>query len=64
MPIETISPELKNIVNPDQDIEELGSGYQVAEGPLWWKEDGCLLFNEVRGDRRRQWSPSGGITLL
>ena len=40
MPIETISPELKNIVNPDQDIEELGSGYQVAEGPLWWKEDG------------------------
>ena len=64
MPIETISPALKNIVNPDQDIEELGSGYQVAEGPLWWKEDGCLLFNEVRGDRRRQWSPSGGITLL
>ena len=64
MPIETISPELKNIVTPDQDIEELGSGYQVAEGPLWWKEDGYLLFNEVRGDRRRQWSPNGGITLL
>ena len=64
MPIEIVSPKLERIVSRDQEIEELGNGYLVAEGPLWWREEGYLLFNEVRGSRRRKWSPSGGVTLL
>ena len=50
MPIETVSPEFDRIVSRDQDVEELGNGYLIAEGPLWWKEEGYLLFNEVRGN--------------
>ena len=64
MPIEIVSPELERIVSGNQEIEELGNGYTVAEGPLWWREEGYLLFNEVRGNRRRKWSPSHGVTLL
>ena len=64
MPIEMVSSELERIVSPDQEIEKIGNGYLVAEGPLWWKEDGHLLFNEVRGNRRRKWSPGDGVTLL
>ena len=64
MPIEMVSPELEHIVSGSQEIEELGNGYTVAEGPLWWREEGYLLFNEVRGNRRRKWSPRHGVTLL
>ena len=64
MPIEIVSPELEHIVSGNQEIEELGNGYTVAEGPLWWREEGYLLFNEVRGNRRRKWSPRHGVTLL
>ena len=64
MPIEMVSPELERIVSKDQDIEELGNGYLIAEGPLWWREEGHLLFNEVRGNRRRKWSPGAGVTLV
>lgn len=64
MPIEMLSPELERIVSMDQELEELGNGYLVAEGPLWWKEEGYLLFNEVRGNRRRKWSLGAGISLL
>jgi gluconolactonase len=64
MPIEQISPQLAHIVDRDQDLEELGRGYQVAEGPLWWQEEGYLLFSEVRGNRRSKWSPGEGVTLL
>ena len=64
MPIEIVSPELEHIVSGNQEIEELGNGYTVAEGPLWWREEGYLLFNEVRGNRRRKWAPSHGVTLL
>ena len=45
MSIETVSPEFDRIVSRDQDVEELGNGYLIAEGPLWWKEEGYLLFN-------------------
>ena len=64
MPIDIVSPELEHIVSGNQEIEELGNGYTVAEGPLWWREEGYLLFNEVRGNRRRKWSPRDGVTLL
>ena len=64
MPIEIVSLELEHIVSGNQEIEELGNGYTVAEGPLWWREEGYLLFNEVRGNRRRKWSPRHGVTLL
>jgi len=64
VPIEIVSPGLEHIVSGNQEIEELGNGYTVAEGPLWWREEGYLLFNEVRGNRRRKWSPRHGVTLL
>lgn len=64
MSIQQLSPALAHIVSPDQEIEELGSGFQVAEGPLWLQEEGYLLFNEVRGNRRRKWSPTEGVSLL
>ena len=35
VPIEMASPEFDRIVSRDQDVEELGNGYLVAEGPLW-----------------------------
>ena len=64
MPIERLSPELDRLVSTDQELEELGNGYEVAEGPLWWHEAGHLIFSEVRGNKRRQWTPGSGITLL
>ena len=64
MPIEQMSAELERIVALDQDAEVLGTGYAVGEGPLWWSEDQCLLFSEVRGDRRWKWSAGEGVSLV
>ena len=64
MPIERLSSELDRLVSADQELEELGNGYEVAEGPLWWHEAGHLVFSEVRGNKRRQWTPGSGTTLL
>ena len=64
MPIEQVSPELERIVSLDQEVEVLGTGYIVGEGPLWWQEDQSLLFSEVRGNRRWKWSASEGMSLV
>ena len=64
MPIMQVLPELERIVSLNQEVEVLGTGYVGGEGPLWWKEGQYLLFSEVRGNRRRKWSPGEGVTLV
>ena len=62
MPIEQLAPELEHIVSLDQELEELGSGYNLADGPVWWKEGGYLLFSNVINNRRMKWAPGEGVT--
>ena len=64
MPIEQLVPELERIVALDQEAEELGTGYDLAEGPLWWKEGGYLLFSDVLHNRRMKWAPGEGVTVF
>ena len=46
--IEQLAPELDKIVAVNEPIKELAAGFGgplgPAEGPLWWKEGGYLLF--------------------
>ena len=63
MPIEQLSPELDRIVSQNQEIEELGRGYDVAEGPLWHKSGGYLLFSDIRHNLRLKWTSQEGMTV-
>ena len=68
MPIEKNSPELDRIVSMDRAIEELADGFGgdmgPAEGPLWWKEGGYLLFSDIHNNRRMKWTPEEGVSLF
>ncbi len=68
MPIELIDPGLERIVSKDRDVEELGSGFGSsagpAEGPLWWKEGGYLLFSDIGQNRRIKYTPREGVTVF
>lgn len=61
MPIEKMDRGLERIVPLDQKIEELGNGYGgdggPAEGPVWWKDGGYLLFSDIHNNRRMKWAP-------
>ena len=65
--IERLDPALDRILSTSQSIQELGSGYGgtmgPAEGPLWWKEGGYLLFSDIHNDRRMKYTPGKGVTL-
>ena len=67
MPIRKAAPEMDRIVSMDQEVEPLGEGYGglwPAEGPLWWKEGGYLLFTDVQKNRIMKWAPGEGVTLF
>lgn len=65
--IEQMSPELANILDPAQPIVELAKGFGgpigPAEGPVWWKEGGYLLFNDINAARRMKYTPRQGVTV-
>jgi gluconolactonase len=65
--IEQLDPALDAIIDKSQPIQELATGYGgdlgPAEGPLWWKEGGYLLFNDIHTSRRLKYTPGKGVTV-
>ena len=59
--IEQFAPELERIVSTAERIEYLADGYGgaqgPAEGPVWWKEGGYLLFSDIHNNRRMKYQP-------
>jgi gluconolactonase len=68
MPIESFAAELENIISLSEPIQMLADGFGgpqgPAEGPVWWKEDGYLLFSDIHNNRRMKYTPGQGVSLV
>ena len=66
--IEQLDPSLDKIIDTSQPIQELATGLGgplgSAEGPVWWKEDGYLLFSDIHNNKRMKYTPGQGVTLF
>jgi gluconolactonase len=62
--IRRLSPELDQIIAPDAVIEQLADGITWAEGPVWIREESCLLFSDVPGNVMYRWSEKDGKTVF
>jgi gluconolactonase len=65
--IEQLDPALDKIISTTEPIQELASGFGgalgPAEGPLWWKEGGYLLFTDIHNSRRMKYTPGRGVSV-
>jgi gluconolactonase len=66
--IDQLTPELDRIVSVSETIHDLADGFGgahgPAEGPLWWKESGWLVFSDIHNNRRMKYEPGKGVSLL
>jgi gluconolactonase len=66
--IEQLAPELEKIISPSEPIQHLADGFGgalgPAEGPLWWKESGYLLFSDIHNNKRMKYEPGKGVSLF
>jgi gluconolactonase len=66
--IEQLDPELDKIISSSEPIKELAEGFGgtqgPAEGPVWWKEGGYLLFSDIHNNRRMKYVPGQGVTVF
>jgi gluconolactonase len=59
--IDRWDPALDAIVPKDWKMEKLADGFGWAEGPIWVRSGGYLLFTDVPGNKMWKWSAKGGL---
>jgi len=66
--IEPLAPALEKIISPSEPIQHLAEGFGgpqgPAEGPVWWKEGGFLVFSDIHNNKRMKYEPGKGVSLL
>jgi gluconolactonase len=66
--IEQLDPTLEGIISSSEPIQHLADGFGgtqgPAEGPVWWKEGGYLLFSDIHNNKRMKYLPGTGVSLF
>lgn len=62
--IERLSPELDAVLAPEARIEVLAEGFRWAEGPVWRRREGDLIFSDVPANIAYRWSEGRGVEVF
>src|ERR1700723_3750993 len=66
--IERLDPALDRIIDTSETIHDLADGFGgdqgPAEGPLWWREAGYLLFSDIHNNKRMKYETGKGVSLF
>jgi gluconolactonase len=61
--IHRFDPQLDELVPKDAKIEVLSSRFKWAEGPVWVKDGGFLLFSDVIANQVMKWKEGEGVSV-
>lgn len=64
MNVEIRDRRFRDVVGDDVEFEQLGTGFEFTEGPIWNPEGGFLIFSDMPGDRMRRWDAGAGVTTF
>jgi gluconolactonase len=64
MTVEVRDDRFRSVVGDGVEFEELGSGFDFTEGPIWHPHDNFLIFSDMPGNHMRRWSAAEGITTF
>jgi gluconolactonase len=56
------SDELRELLDVDGEVAQIGTGFKFTEGPIWNAESEYLLFSDMPGDVRRRWTEADGVS--
>lgn len=62
--VRRLDPGLDAVIDPNASVEVLGEGYRWAEGPVWLRRQGWLLFSDVPGNTIWRWRPRLGLDIF
>ncbi len=63
MNVEIRDGRFRAVVGDDVEIEEVGSGFEFTEGPIWNHVEKHIVFSDIPGNTMRRWRPDGSIEI-
>jgi gluconolactonase len=60
---EVHDPEFARYVLGNAPVKRLATGFDWVEGPLWFGDQGCLLFSDIPSNRILRWTEEGVTTF-
>ena len=64
MSLDVRDQALLSVVAEDAALEQLGTGFEFTEGPIWHPREKHLTFSDMPGDHMRRWTAGGGIATF
>jgi len=61
---ESYDPRFESLVLFNAELELLADGFRWLEGPVWFGDHSCLLFNDIPNNRTLRWSERQGISVF
>jgi gluconolactonase len=61
---EAASPRFREIVPADAVVEQVSTGHEFTEGPVWDPRENCLLWVDITGDTIWKWTPGVGKSVF
>ena len=58
------SDKLFELIAEDAAVEQIATGFQFTEGPIWNPVENCLYFSDIPNDMRRRWSAADGDSIV
>lgn len=56
-------PAFAQFVMGNAPVKRIASGFDWAEGPVWFADHGCLLFSDIPNNRILRWTEEGVTTF-
>ena len=61
---EILDPRFSRFVMFNAPLKRLATGFDWAEGPVWFGDQNCLLFSDIPSNRILRWSPDTGLSTF
>jgi gluconolactonase len=61
---ESHDPRFNDLVLFNAELELLAEGFRWLEGPVWFGDHSCLLFNDIPNNRTLRWSEQQGVSVF
>lgn len=60
---EMTDPRFGHFVMGNAPLKKLATGFDWAEGPVWFGDAGCLLFSDIPNNKILRWTPGQGLSI-
>ena len=62
--IEAREESMFSLIDPDTKLEELATGFEFVEGPIWHPYQKHLIFSDIMGNKLYRWSETQGLSVF